>query len=130
MLFSRSFKRLGAWLAILAVVWGALAPTLAQAVVRAAPTPGDGWVEVCTVSGMVRVSLDTGEQQPAPHSGSFDGQSCDWCALHGGAPGSPVAHASWQASGVMSAFPPAFYQAPVTPAVWRSALSRAPPAVI
>lgn len=130
MFASSTLKRLSTWLAMLAVVWGALAPTLAQAVVRSAPTPGDGWVEVCSVSGMVWVSLDTGKQQPAPHSGSSDGPSCDWCALHGGAPGAPVAHASWPASGVMSAFPPAFYQAPVTPAVWRSALSRAPPTVV
>lgn len=130
MFASRTLKRLGTWLAMLAVVWGALAPTLAQAVVRSAPTPGDGWVEVCSVSGMVWVSLDTGEQQAVPHTGVSDEPSCAWCALHGGAAGSPATQAQWPVSLALSDFPPAFYQAPVTPAVWHSALSRAPPAAV
>jgi len=130
MFASSTLKRLGTWLAMLAVVWGALAPTLAQAVVRSAPTPGDGWVEVCSVSGMVWVSLDSGEQRNMPHAPSADVQPCDWCSLHGGLAGVPPVAAKLPVLAALSDFPSAFYQAPVTPAVWRSALSRAPPAVV
>jgi len=55
----RLYRRFGAWLAILALLAGALSPTLAQAMVTGSDRAD--WLEVCSVSGMVWVKADTGE---------------------------------------------------------------------
>ena len=59
MFWSRLHRRLTAWVALLALVFGALAPTVTQAMVAG----GDraDWLQVCSVSGMVWVQADTGE---------------------------------------------------------------------
>ena len=54
MRLTRTTHRFAAWLAMLAMLLGALAPTVAQAVVAA--QGGPGWVQVCSASGMVWVT--------------------------------------------------------------------------
>jgi Protein of unknown function (DUF2946) len=125
----RLHRRFTAWLAALALVMGALAPTVAQAMVSG----GDraDWLEVCSVSGMVWVNADTGEsgdRQPdggAPMGGAS--QHCAWCTLHGGAAGLPPADAVAGLPERPTDLPPAFYLAPVTASVWMPAHSRGPP---
>jgi hypothetical protein len=131
MAFLRLHRRFTAWLAMLALVLGALAPTLAQAMVS-----GDDradWLEVCSVSGMFWVKAGTGEvSDQQPESGSpmgAAGQHCAWCTLHGGAAGLPVAHGVADLPPRLTDLPPAFYLAPVAASVWTSAHSRAPPRV-
>ena len=51
-------RRLIAWLAAMALMLGSLLPVLSHAVV-VAPSQGQGWVEVCTVSGMAWVKQVT-----------------------------------------------------------------------
>lgn len=113
---------------MLAVLWGALAPTLAQALVRAGPAPAEAWVAVCSVSGMVWVELASGDRQDSsPAHGANGAQHCAWCGLHGsGADLVPMA-ASAALVAQFQSRPSAFYRAPATAAVWRSAQSRAPP---
>ena len=59
MFLTRTTRRFATWLAMLAMVMGALAPTVAQAVV--ASQGGAGWVQVCSASGMVWVQADAVE---------------------------------------------------------------------
>jgi hypothetical protein len=139
-MFSRQFHRqLTAWLAAWAVLLGSLLPVLSHAVV--AHTAGEnGWVEVCTVSGMawVRQADDASASasnsqtpQPGDAGGTLAGMgSCDWCATHAPITGLPslnaVAHLPALA---LPAFPPAFLQTPRTPSVWATAQTRGPPAL-
>lgn len=71
------------------MVFAALAPTLAQAMVGASD---DGkWVEVCSASGMVWLKAEgadaanAGSDQDKPLSDM--GSHCPWCSFHGSAPG-------------------------------------------
>lgn len=128
MLLTRLHRRFTAWVALLALVLGALAPTVTQAMVAG----GDRaeWLEVCSVSGMVWVKADTGEvaQQPDGNAPMVEAsQHCPWCTLHGGVAGLPTSQAQLPLPPRLTDLPPAFYRAPLSATVWASAQSRAPP---
>ena len=57
MSFVRIHRRFTAWLAMLALVMSALAPTVSQAVVMSSER-GD-WLEVCTTTGVMWVKADS-----------------------------------------------------------------------
>ncbi len=120
-------RRLAAWLALLAVLWGALVPTLAQAVVSSSDR--QGWVEVCSASGVLWVRVDGGAASPTGEPGTVADASahCPWCPMQGAAGLSPetalVTAVDAQGSAPTTAFTSA------RPAsVWSPAQSRAPPA--
>ena len=125
MFASRLYRRFTAWVALLALVLGALAPTLTQAMVAGGERAD--WLEVCSVSGMVWVKADTGELAQQPPDGSAAGQHCPWCTLHGGAAGLPASQALPELPLRLTDLPPAFYRAPLSATVWAPAQSRAPP---
>ncbi|MGI9216006.1 MAG: DUF2946 domain-containing protein [Hydrogenophaga sp.] len=129
MFLSRLHRRITAWVALLTLVLGALAPTVAQALV--AGSDRADWLQVCSVSGMVWVQADTGEvrdQRPDGGGPMADAsQHCPWCTLHGGAAGLPVAQALPELPPRLTDLPPAFYRAPLAATVWVTAQSRAPP---
>jgi len=129
MLFLRAHRRFTTWLALLAMVLGALAPAVAQAMV--ASSDRAAWVEVCSVSGMVWVKADTGEVAEAGHDGqapmSDASQHCPWCSLHGGAAGLPTAIHLAAALPRQTDLPPAFYRAVTLSGVWAPPQARAPP---
>ena len=127
MLFSRVHRRFTTWLALLAVVLGALAPTVAQAVV--ASSDRAPWVEVCSVSGMVWVKADTGERAGAEHDGPMRdaAQHCAWCSLHGGAAGLPPLITVAEPAPRQNDLPPAFYRAVTLSGTWAPPQARAPP---
>lgn len=128
MLLLRIRHRLVAWLAMWAMLVGALAPAIAQA--RVAQAGGNDWLEICSISGMVWVKADTGEtRHQSPGQDTPAGAAkCPWCTLHGGMAGLPGASWAPDFSARLTDLPPAFYRAPVTAAVWAPALSRGPPA--
>lgn len=129
MVLSRLHRRVSAWVTLLALVFGALAPTVTQAMVAG----GDraDWLAVCSVSGMVWVQADTGEvRDQQPGSGSPMGEAsphCPWCTLHGGVAGLPAAPYFIDLPPRLTDLPPAFYRAPLAATVWAPAQSRAPP---
>lgn len=129
MAFFRLHRRLTTWLAMLALVLGALAPTVAQAMVGSGER--DGWLQICSVSGMVWVKADAanpGDQQPAGGAPQGDAsQHCAWCTLHGGAAGLPSADLPSVLPARLTELPPAFFFAPLAAAVWLPAQSRGPP---
>ncbi|MFN4103336.1 MAG: DUF2946 family protein [Tepidimonas sp.] len=76
-------------LALLALLWAALAPTLARAW-AGVPRAGEQ-VQICTSTGMAWVTLDAAGDA-APDDGAASAMVCDWCLLHGG-PGLPPSEA-------------------------------------
>ncbi len=129
MFLSRLHRRITTWVALLTLVLGALAPTVAQALV--AGSDRADWLQVCSVSGMVWVQADTGEvrdQQPDGSAPMSDASlHCPWCTLHGGASGLPPVDAVAVVPAPLAEQPPAFYRAPLAATVWATAQSRAPP---
>jgi Protein of unknown function (DUF2946) len=87
----RFSQRATAFLAVVALVWAALAPTLVQAA-RAAPS---GWLQVCGASGMVWVALpdkvSPGQDAEGGHKvpGLKAMAECPWCTHHAGHTGLP-----------------------------------------
>src|SRR3990167_7859006 len=123
--FARAHRRFTAWLAMLAMVLGALAPTVAQAVV--ASSAHDGWVQVCSVSGMVWVQTDA-----APASGDGNPMAsatmdCPWCSPHGGAAGLPPVSAHAEPLPPQAQPLPVYFHAAALRGTWASGLARAPP---
>lgn len=74
-------------LALLALLWAALAPTLAQA--WAGGVRAGERVQICTSTGMAWVTLEAAGDA-APDDAGAAAMACDWCLLHGG-PGLPPA---------------------------------------
>ena len=127
-MFARPFhRRFAAWLALLAVLWGALMPTLAQAVVS--HSDRQGWVEVCSASGVLWVRVDGGAESPPGTSGSMADAAahCPWCPMQGAAslPPEPALGTAADAQGPV---PAAAFTSARPAAVWSPAQSRAPPA--
>lgn len=115
---------------MLAMVCGALAPTVAQAVV--ASQGGAGWVQVCSASGMVWVqasAADVADGEALVNAGeslSDASRHCPWCNLHGtaGLPPAQLPPMAW----APQADPPRAHTPGLTPATfWPAAPSRAPP---
>jgi Protein of unknown function (DUF2946) len=128
MSFLRLHRRVAAWLAILALLAGALAPTVAQA--RMAGGDRADWLEICTTTGMVWVKADAGDvasQADGPPADNSASAHCPWCTLSAGGNGLPPAEIAFAAPVVLAELPPAFYRTPLTDTVWATAQSRAPP---
>lgn len=127
MLPSRKPRRLVAWLALLAMLWGALVPTLAQAVV--ASSDGPGWMEVCSTSGVVWVRVDVAvdASTPEPSPMAADSSACAWCLLQGSADVPPNHASTALVTHAPGALPDTLFASIVPLAVWSTAQSRAPP---
>ncbi len=122
---SRFTRRFAAWLAMFAMLLGSLAPAVAQAVV--ASQGGDGWVQVCSASGMLWVKSD-GIEDPAAGKPMADASlHCPWCSLQGaaGLPPSPLTTVSMRVE--PAEVPAARFHSATPFAPWPAALSRAPP---
>jgi hypothetical protein len=129
MFLTRLQRRFTAWVALLALALGTLAPTLTQAMVVGSDRAE--WLEICGVSGTVWVKADTGQmsdQLPGGSAPTSDAnQHCTWCTLHAGSAGLPVVTGALYLPTRLIDFPHAFYHAPLTSTVWAPAQSRAPP---
>lgn len=130
MFLSRVHRRFTAWLAVLAMVLGALAPTVAQAVV--ASSDRAGWVQVCSVSGMIWVQADTGTpSSDSPSAPVADvSMHCPWCTLHGGAADLPPVSLMAEPLPRQTEPPPDFFRAVTLTGTWAVAHARAPPLAI
>lgn len=128
MLTLRTPRTFTTWLAVAAVLLGALLPTLSHAAARWA-SPG-AWVEVCTSTGMAWFHTQSGELlESVPERSSTLAQAdCAWCLAPGGAgalpPSAKVAHPQPRAATPAAAL---HHTGPVAAPVWPSALTRAPP---
>jgi hypothetical protein len=72
------------WIALSAILFAALSPTISHAL--SAAVAATETVQVCTAQGMVTVTVDkadAGKPAPAP---DHLAKHCTYCATHGGAP--------------------------------------------
>ena len=124
---TRSTHRLAAWLALLAMLWGALAPTLAQAAVASSDRPG--WVEVCSTSGVVWVRVDSAVDASTTESAPMAAaaSACAWCLLQGSADVPPTHATTALVTHAPGTLPGGMFASIVPSAVWSTAQSRAPP---
>ena len=118
-------RRFSAWLALLALLLGTLAPVATQAMV--AGSDRAGWVQICSVSGMTWVQLDASDEG-AP-TGNAAGSGCTWCAGHaaGGLPPTPL---RWMPPSSAAVAPTQAIGSAVLVSVWTPLQSRAPPAFL
>ncbi|MES2114633.1 MAG: DUF2946 family protein [Pseudomonadota bacterium] len=126
-------RRFAAWIAILAILLAAFAPSISHA--RAAAR-GAAWAEVCSTDGARMVLIDAGQdggQPPGQASGGAGIDTshldhCPFCATHGGAPlALPGAEMTLPAFSGQVARPFLFYHAPRPLPIWTAAQPRAPP---
>lgn len=112
------------WIAALAILLAALAPSLSQALRRAQGGPA---TEVCTAQG-TRWVQDAPEGPGTPHGAAQLMAHCLYCATHVPTLGLPPAATTLVLVQALSqAVPAAFLSAPHRLHAWLSAQPRAPP---
>lgn len=123
----RVTRRFAAWIACIAMLFAALAPSISQAM---SAVPAGAWTEICSVSGtkFVKVTSDQGE---VSHHGKSDlghVEHCPLCATHAGSFAlPPTAGFSIPLINTQETHPFLFLQSPHPLAIWTVAQSRAPP---
>lgn len=134
MLFSPFRRRFGGrltvWIAMLAILFSALAPAVSHAI--EASHGSANWVEICTVAGTKMVQLGNGDQpKPTSDALSHHLKNCPYCAAHAGGPAlPPVAPVTFAILGGHDVFPALFYTAPSVQFAWSAAAPRGPPALV
>lgn len=114
------------WIAMLAILFSALAPSISHAL--AAASSSSDTVEICTVDGYKLVKAPAPESGKAPASAKHAMQDCGFCSVHGGThalTGSPSVVLAAGAQRAM--YPPLFYTAAHRLHAWSAANPRAPP---
>lgn len=112
---------------MLAVLFGALAPTVSHALAAggAAAT-----LEICSVDGykLVHVTDAGNADEKAPATIKHGMEHCAFCATHGGSFALPAASSLvFAIDAGRDLYPALFYAAPRTPHAWSAANPRAPP---
>jgi hypothetical protein len=125
MSFVRIHRRFTTWLAMLALVMSALAPTVSQAVVMSSDRAD--WLEVCTTTGVMWVKADSVATDDGTMPMVGHDQGCDICThIVTGAP--PVLSGiATPVMGQPSARPQTLVASAHPAVLWASAQSRAPP---
>jgi hypothetical protein len=116
MFTSAKRRTLHLWIALLAVLFSALAPSVSHALAAATP---DVLAEMCTVNGATKKS---------PDSAMHGMEHCPYCAMQGHSPALlPQAMAGFAVVGGHDLYPALFYLAPQPLHTWSSAKPRGPP---
>lgn len=124
----RRHRRIAHWIALWAVVLGALLPTVSRAMAWASLETFPLGV-VCSADASARGEGARGAMQPAglPHASVFE--HCPLCSIHAPDPALPTADASALAMpGQQSSVPEGWLHAPGARPDWPAAQPRAPPA--
>ncbi|MDM7456283.1 MAG: DUF2946 family protein [Tepidimonas sp.] len=112
-------------LVILALLWAALAPTLARAWAGESRTAER--IQICTSTGMAWVTPEAAVDAD-PNDGAADAIVCEWCLLHGGSGWAPSELRVGLPPSVDSALPdPQTGHAAVPPLIWWRPQPHAPP---
>jgi hypothetical protein len=122
---TRLTRRCVAWIACFAMLFAALAPSLAQAM---SASRGEAWAEICSVSGpkFVKASPDADSvKQQTMHL-----EHCPFCATHADTAALlPLPSLAIAALATPASHPFLFFRAPRPLSIWTTAQSRAPPAL-
>lgn len=119
-------RQLSLWLAIVAVLMGALAPSVSMALGGNGANNSTAWAEVCTSSGFQPVA-PTGEPA-SPDSAHQLFEHCPYCSLHTPTLGLPPADLSLALPAAAAELLPAlFLEGPRQQHNWTVAHPRGPP---
>ncbi len=114
------------WIAMLVILFGALAPTVSHALAAAGLSADT--VEICTVNGYKVVKLTDTDSRKAPSSPQHGMEHCAFCTIHGGSHALTSTRLVTFAPGPgRDIYPPLFYSAPRSLHAWSSAKPRGPP---
>lgn len=124
--FRRTTRSVTAWIAMFAILLGALAPALSHAM----PQGGNGkrMVQVCTVAGVKMVAVDSQGEGKTGDADLLPAERCPFCstaAAFPAIPSSPVL--PFALNGLSEHFPSLLLDAPRTLFIWAAAQPRAPP---
>lgn len=124
----RAFRRLFSWVALLAILAGALAPAVSHALYSKG---GKSFLEICTAQGTRLIAIDAGAGAHPSTGGQHDVvmEHCPFCVPHAGSLGLlPATELVFKLPADGSRFyPPLFFSAPGPLFAWASAQPRAPP---
>lgn len=125
-------RHVAAWIACIAMLFAALAPSIALAF---PVSTGEPVMQICSVDGMAaaaKVDMLAKADAAASKSSAADPvhvKHCPLCVNHAGAMAlPPVANSSIVAMPAQAFYPELFFQSPRPLAIWAAAQSRAPPA--
>jgi hypothetical protein len=128
---TRANRRLTAWIAMFAILLGALAPPIGHAVAWA----GGGdmrWVEVCTAAGIELVAADANDASGGAGQGDagvLPAGHCPYCATHAASFGLPPTPAvGLRLPAAPGPLPALHVHAPSPLFAWAVTQPRAPPA--
>ena len=127
MRIDRMTRCFAAWLASIAMLFAALAPSVSQAM---AVMSEDTWTEICSMSGtrFVKVTAATGDVSDYAPSDAGHVDHCPLCATHAGSFALPPgAGCSIPLIDTRETHPFLFFQSPQPLAIWHLAQARAPP---
>ena len=118
------------WLAILAVLFAAVAPSISHALAApAVSVPSALLMQICTVDGVMEMAAsDTDMKKSGMDPVVHAFEHCPYCSTHAGSfallPGATL---NFAVSGGHEVFPPLYYRAPAPLFLWSSGNPRAPP---
>jgi hypothetical protein len=115
------------WIASLAILFSALAPTISHAMASSAPLEEE--VQVCTMEGMKTIVIANGPAAKSdPHRFEHFLEHCPYCAVHAGPALLPAPAQIVFAAPLAGAFhPPLFYQSVKPLFAWTASSPRGPP---
>ena len=121
-------KTLHVWIAVMAILFSALAPSISHAVARSSSLAN--LIEICTVGGTRLVAADGSEAKQASTAALMHTfEHCAYCMSHDGAFALlPQLPATFAVIGGHDLYPSLFYNAPRALFSWTAANPRGPPA--
>lgn len=123
-------RALFAWIAALAILFSALAPSISHAL--SIDRGNAAWLEICSANGvkLLPASAVDAAQKPVKDLLQHHMEHCPYCVTHGGTfallPPAPITFA---VLGGHDLFPSLYYQAAAPLFAWSAAQPRGPPAV-
>lgn len=117
------------WLAILAVLFAAVAPSISHALAAPAVSiPSSLLMQICTVDGVMEMAAGADPKKSGMDPVVHAFEHCPYCSTHAGSfallPGAAL---NFAVSGGHEVFPPLYYRAPAPLFLWSSGNPRAPP---
>ena len=119
-----------AWIAALAILFNALAPSVSHALSLASASTAPRQVEICTAMGIEMVPMAAEPGHASPDALLKGLMHCAYCTPHAGAFAlPPPVSPTLAVLGGHDAYPPLFLRAPQPPFEWSPAQPRGPPAL-
>lgn len=118
------------WLAILAVLFAAIAPSISHALAApAVSVPSALLMQICTADGVMEMAAsDTDMKKSGMDPVVHAFEHCPYCSTHAGSFALlPGAAPNFAVSAGHDVFPPLYYRAPAPLFLWSSGNPRAPP---